>query len=202
MENKNLKIETVPIDSVIPDPANARIHSTRNLLIIKGSLARFGQQKPIVVTMDNVIRAGNGTWLAAKELGWTSISIIRTELKGPEAIAYSLTDNRSSEFSEWNPDVISAQLNSLVEDGWDASVLSSIGFDQKEIADWSVKDVDLLSDPDESLQGDGLISIAFKLSRDDYNFVTDALTEIRDKEKCTPAESLVHAIRRIKKQDS
>ena len=68
-EAAGLVVKRVPLDSVHPDPANARRHDERNVDAIKGSLARFGQQKPLVVDQANVIRAGNGTYGAAKALG-------------------------------------------------------------------------------------------------------------------------------------
>ena len=63
-----MKTERVPIDSVQFDPANVRRHGEKNLATIKASLARFGQQKPLVVDADGVVRAGNGTLVAAKAL--------------------------------------------------------------------------------------------------------------------------------------
>ncbi len=57
-----MTIETGPIDSVSPDPANARKHGQRNLDAIVGSLRRFGQQKPIVV--DSHRRRSGGQWPA------------------------------------------------------------------------------------------------------------------------------------------
>ncbi len=41
-----LEIKRVPLGSLHLDPANARTHGERNLEAIKGSLARFGLQKP------------------------------------------------------------------------------------------------------------------------------------------------------------
>jgi ParB-like chromosome segregation protein Spo0J len=105
-----MTIESVPIDSIHPDPANARRHSQRNLEAIKSSLARFGQQKPIVVDANNVVRAGNGTLAAAKALGWTHVGIVRSHLIGVEATAFAIADNRSAELAEWDPDVLSAAL--------------------------------------------------------------------------------------------
>ena len=128
-----MKIETVPIDSVFQDPANARRHDTKNILAIKSSLARFGLQKPLVVTEDNVIRAGNGTWQAAKELGWKEISIIRTDLKGVEAVAYALADNRSSELASWDPVVLEAEISALTEEGWGEVDLSNLGFSAEDL---------------------------------------------------------------------
>jgi hypothetical protein len=43
-----MNVETVPIDSIHADPANVRRHPDRNLDAIRASLARFGQQKPLV----------------------------------------------------------------------------------------------------------------------------------------------------------
>jgi hypothetical protein len=51
-----VKAETVPIDSLSFDPANVRKHGERNLATIKASLQRFGQQKPIVVDANGVVR--------------------------------------------------------------------------------------------------------------------------------------------------
>ena len=97
-----MKTERVPIDSVSLDPANVRRHGERNLATIKASLSRFGQQKPIVVDGDGIVRAGNGTWTAAKALGWKEITVVRTTLKGAEATAYAIADNRTGELAEWD----------------------------------------------------------------------------------------------------
>lgn len=64
-----MKTERVTVASLLFDPANVRKHGERNLDAIKASLARFGQQKPIVVDGDGIVRAGNGTLIAAEQLG-------------------------------------------------------------------------------------------------------------------------------------
>ena len=74
--DKQLDIQRVPLDSIHPDPANVRLHEERGLDAIRGSLARFGQQKPIVVDRKGTIRAGNGTYVAAKALGWEAIHVV------------------------------------------------------------------------------------------------------------------------------
>ena len=81
-----LQIETIEVSELVSDPANVRKHDNRNLEAIKGSLLRFGQQKPIVINAKGVVIAGNGTLNAARSLGWSQIDIVRTELKGSDSI--------------------------------------------------------------------------------------------------------------------
>jgi ParB-like chromosome segregation protein Spo0J len=120
-----VKAESVPIDSVHPDPANVRRHPERNIAGIKASLARFGQQRPILVDASGIIRAGNGTHAAARELGWESISIVRTTLKGSEATAYAIADNRTAELAEWDDTALADTLRALQSE--DSDLGASLG---------------------------------------------------------------------------
>jgi hypothetical protein len=126
-----MKTELVKIETLVFDPANARKHGEKNLAAIKSSLQRFGQQKPIVVDANGVVRAGNGTLAAAKALGWKEISIVRSPLSGSEATAYAIADNRTSELAEWDDDVLSQTLAALQIE--DEELAASTGFDPKEI---------------------------------------------------------------------
>lgn len=108
------------------DPSNARKHDKKNLAAIKGSLSKFGQQKPIVISKDNVIIAGNGTYMAAKELGWDNIDCVVTELSGTEAIAFALADNKTAELAEWDDEVLKKTIDALLKEEFD---IGDIGFD-------------------------------------------------------------------------
>jgi ParB-like chromosome segregation protein Spo0J len=124
----DLQIETVAIDSLTPDPTNARKHDAKNLDAIAGSLKLFGQRKPIVVTPDNVVVAGNGTLQAAKQLGWSEIVIARTP-RGwtwEQIKAFALADNRTAELAEWDSSVLADQLLELDANGWE---LKQFGFE-------------------------------------------------------------------------
>lgn len=123
-------MEYAPISALIEDPSNARKHSKKNLDAIKGSLAKFGQQKPIVISSDNIVIAGNGTLVAAKALGWDQIGVIRSKLKGTEAIAYAIADNRTGELAEWDDEALSLTLKSLQDMKFD---LGEIGFDNEDL---------------------------------------------------------------------
>lgn len=125
-----MKVESVPIDSIHLDPANVRRHPEKNLAAIKASLARFGQQKPIIVDGDGIVRAGNGTLEAARALGWDKIAVVRTPLKGSEATAYAIADNRTAELAEWDDVGLAEQLRALQSEDID---LTAVGFEAGEV---------------------------------------------------------------------
>lgn len=121
-----MKLETVKIADLSPDPANARKHPERNLQQITASLKRFGQQKPIVVDSKGVVRAGNGTLAAAIALGWDKIKIVRSDLPATEMTAYAIVDNRSAELAEWDTEILAGVLSD--------PDIGDLGFDDPEIA--------------------------------------------------------------------
>ena len=101
-----MKISTAKVDDLALDPANVRKHPIRNLEAIKASLQKFGQQRPILVGSDGVVIAGNGTLAAARELGLASVIVVKSDLAGVQATAYSIADNRTAELAEWiEPDL-------------------------------------------------------------------------------------------------
>jgi len=172
--------EVVPISSLILDPSNARKHDKKNLEAIKGSLARFGQQKPIVVGSDNVVIAGNGTLEAARELGWTEIRIVRSELTGTDRTAFSVADNRTSELSSWDDDVLSETLRSLQEE-FD---LTEIGFDEKDLELLTSRDKFNCGQYEDSLKQDGEegnSSFALRVLLNDEASQQELFIELRDR---------------------
>ena len=126
-----MTIESAAIDSLTPDPRNARLHSERNLAAIMESLRRFGQQKVIVVDADGVVLAGNGTVEAAKTLGWTHLTVNRSPLRGAEARAFALADNRSAELAEWDVEELERTVRELEAEGVPLELLH---IDDKELA--------------------------------------------------------------------
>lgn len=110
-----MKLERIPTAKLQFDPENARKHSQINLKAIRESLDLFGQAKPIVITSDNVVVAGNGTLQAAISLGWEEIECVRVpkDWDADTIKAYALVDNRSAELAEWDKDILVAQLAEL-----------------------------------------------------------------------------------------
>ena len=128
-----MKSELVAISSLSLDPANVRKHPEKNIQSIIASLKRFGQQKPIVVDANGIVRAGNGTLMAAQQLGYTEIAIVRSPLKGSEATAYAIADNRTAELAEWDEGSLAEQLAALQIE--DEELALATGFDEADIGE-------------------------------------------------------------------
>jgi ParB-like chromosome segregation protein Spo0J len=85
----------VPIAEVHGHPGNYRQGDVEG---IAGSLARFGQLKPIVVQASTMnVVAGNHTLKAALSLGWEDIAAAVVAMPDDEAEAYLAADNRLSD---------------------------------------------------------------------------------------------------------
>jgi hypothetical protein len=124
-----MKIESIPTAELKFDPANARKHSQINLKSIRESLEKFGQAKPIVITSDNTVVAGNGTLQAAISIGWSKIDCVRVpkDWNADMVKAYALVDNRSAELAEWDKDILVSQLAELEALDFD---IHALGFEQ------------------------------------------------------------------------
>ncbi len=104
----------VPIETLTPDPRNARKHNVKNLNAIAKSLSTHKQYQPIIVQREgNIVRAGNGRLAAAKMLGWTHIAAVFVEAAGAEAVSLALTDNWTAETAEWDLQVLLDEITSL-----------------------------------------------------------------------------------------
>ena len=108
---EQLRALAVPVGELNFDPANARVHDDKNLDAIRGSLAVYGQVKPVVVRRDtHTVVAGNGTLQAALSLGWTHIAAVYVAMDAATAAGFSIADNRSAELASWDKDALDTLL--------------------------------------------------------------------------------------------
>lgn len=89
----------IPVGDVEPFPGNPRRGSVAD---IAESLQRWGQTMPILTDGERIV-AGNHTYLAARELGWTHIAAAPNKFASEaEARAYLLADNRLSDVADYD----------------------------------------------------------------------------------------------------
>lgn len=135
-ENINPDLEKLvrPIEDAEPDPKNARRHSTRGIASIARSLKEYGQNKPIVVDAAGIIKAGNGTYEAAKQLGWSRLAMVTFHGSKARATGYAIADNRTGELSAWDEGQLAADIEELVAEYGDDFDTQEIGFTAGELA--------------------------------------------------------------------
>src|SRR5262245_26359492 len=115
---KALRPLAVPCAGLVLDPANARLHSEANLDAIRGSLAVYGQRKPIVVRRaGRVVIAGNGTLEALRSLGKTHVAAVLVDDDAATAAGFAIADNRTAELAEWDQAALEALLREVQTGG-------------------------------------------------------------------------------------
>lgn len=105
-------------------------------------LKEHGQVTPVVVwRKNNVIYKGNTTYKAAKLLGWENIKVLYVDFKNEEAAkAYGIADNKASEWSEWDDELLSNILQSLEGYSEEFSFEKATGFTEEEFNSLNLKD--------------------------------------------------------------
>jgi len=114
-------------NSLIPYEKNSRIHSPEQIAMICDSITEFGFLKPVLVDENKMILAGHGATLAAVELGLDAIPIREiTGLTHEQKRGFVIADNRSSELSKWDWELLTLELTDLQSIDMD---LKPLGFE-------------------------------------------------------------------------
>lgn len=114
--NKNLKIEYVPIETLKAYERNAKLHPQEQIQQIKNSILEFGFNDPIAVWKDNEIIEGHGRLMAAQELGYEEIPVIRLDgLTEEQRKAYMLVHNKLTMNSGFDLELLSLELDSIID---------------------------------------------------------------------------------------
>ena len=128
-----LTVTTKRLDQLRPADRALRRHSKRQIKQLARSIETFGFNVPILIDRDNTIIAGQGRLLACQELGWTEVPTICIGHLSPAQIkAFMIADNRLSELSTWDDQVLGETLQELSLLNLDFS-LEATGFDTGEI---------------------------------------------------------------------
>jgi len=97
---------------LVKDKKNYRLHPDRNKEMIRMSLNEVGGGRSILADADGIVRAGNGVFEQATELGMEFVPVeikknqilvaVRPDLKGKAAERMGLLDNATQESSAWD----------------------------------------------------------------------------------------------------
>jgi hypothetical protein len=119
-----LQIETRPIDRLVPYVRNSRTHSEDQIAQIAASIAEFGFVNPVLIGADDMIVAGHGRVLAAKQLGMAEVPVIVLDhLSEAQRRALVIADNRIAESAGWDEAMLKAELAALRDEEFDLDLL-------------------------------------------------------------------------------
>ena len=128
----SLQQHLVEVGDVKPHPDNPR---DGDIGAIAESVQAHGHYRPIGVSRDDVILAGNHTWQAIVQLGWTHVAITRVPVthQSPQARRIMLADNRTAERASYDQQVLARVLQELADEdggldgtGWDGDDLDKM----------------------------------------------------------------------------
>lgn len=130
-----MKIKNTDINTIKPYDKNPR-NNANSIDKVADSIAEFGFRQPIVVDEDMIVLAGHTRLLASKQLGLKKVPVhIAEGLTNAQKKAYRIMDNKSSEDSEWDKDLLNLEIKDLIEDNYD---LNMTGFTLEQIDALSV----------------------------------------------------------------
>jgi ParB-like chromosome segregation protein Spo0J len=128
-----LEITYLRTTSLKPDPRNPRVHTDKQVRQIAQSIESFGFNVPILIDDQQTVIAGHGRLQAARKLGWDTVPTIRlSHLTDAQRTAFLIADNRLTENSSWDEQMLGEQLKFLSELELDFD-LEAIGFEVPEI---------------------------------------------------------------------
>lgn len=129
-----MKIEYKKIKELKPYENNPRFNDEA-VKYVKESIKQFGFKVPIIIDKNNVIVAGHTRLKASEELGLKEVPcIVADDLSEEQIKAFRLADNKVSEKSEWNYDMLDTELGDILDIN-----MEDFGFLEQNI-DWSSVD--------------------------------------------------------------
>lgn len=110
---------------------------------VMNSIKEFGFKVPIVIDSNNIIVAGHTRYKAAQQLNMQEVPcIITDDLTDEQVKAFRLVDNKASELSGWDFNLLQEELDGIINID-----LDKFGFFiEDNVGNLSVTDDDFLSD--------------------------------------------------------
>lgn len=106
-------IKELKLTEIKPYEKNPR-RNDESVKYVAESIKQFGFRVPIVIDKDNVIVCGHTRYKAAKKLNYKTVPcIMADDLTDEQINAYRLADNKVSEKSEWDNDLLISELEDL-----------------------------------------------------------------------------------------
>ena len=127
-----MNIFNIDIDKIIPYINNPR-NNEEAIDKVASSIQEFGFKVPIIIDENNVVVTGHTRLLASKKLGLKTVPcVVANDLSEAQIKAFRIADNKVSEYSKWDEELLNIELEQLQELNFN---LENIGFDMEDIED-------------------------------------------------------------------
>ena len=125
-----MNIIKMKVEDLIPYINNPR-NNENAVDKVASSISEFGFKNPIFVDKNNVVVNGHTRLLASKKLGLKEVPVIVIDdLTDAQIKAFRIADNKTSEYAEWDEELLKIELEQLEEMNFD---LECTGFDMDDI---------------------------------------------------------------------
>jgi hypothetical protein len=168
-----------PPGELTPYANNSRLHSEAQIEQVAHSIEKYGFNNPILLDDQDVVVAGHARLAAAQLLNLPQVPCVTLgHLNPAERRAYLIADNKIALNSTWDDSVLKAELEALLEEGFD---ITDMGYETMPdfLEDPDKDTVDDLEDTDEGDYGDVKHAIQIEFDPDDYRTAYDACAAMR-----------------------
>lgn len=119
-----MNIVKMKVSELIPYINNPR-NNENAVDKVASSIKEFGFKNPIVIDKNNIIINGHTRLLASKKLGLKEVPVIvADDLSEAQVKAFRIADNKTSEYAEWNEELLKIELEQLEEMSFDLDELN------------------------------------------------------------------------------
>lgn len=164
-----MKIIEMELKDLKPYERNPR-HNDEAVDYVAESIKQFGFNVPIVIDKDNVIVCGHTRWKAAKQLKLKTVPcVMKDDLTEEQIKAYRIADNKVSEKSSWDIELLDAELAEI-----DTIDMELLGFYENQETAEQPQDLD-----DDTEKLSIIITLNIK-SQVDYEMIKQKISELID----------------------
>ena len=170
-----MNIIKMKVEELIPYINNPR-NNENAVDKVASSITEFGFKNPIVIDKNNVVINGHTRLLASKKLGLKEVPVIvADDLTEAQVKAFRIADNKTSEYAEWNEELLKLELEQLEEMNFD---LDEVNIDYSDFG----LEIDL-EDIEEEFESDNVYTKEINIPHYEITGECPLLTDLVKEEK-------------------
>ena len=170
-----MNIVKIKVEDLIPYINNPR-NNENAVDKVASSITEFGFKNPIVIDKNNIVINGHTRLLASKKLGLKEVPVIvADDLTEAQVKAFRIADNKTSEYAEWNEELLKLELEQLEEMNFD---LDEVNIDYSDFG----LEIDL-EDIEEEFESDNVYTKEINIPHYEITGECPLLTDLVKEEK-------------------